>query len=221
MDRNDKKKESSVRTRRAIVDILKQHGPLDAVSLASKLSLSGMAIRQHLYSLQEEGLVEFEEEARPMGRPAKLWGLTQEANKLFPMRYSDLTISLIESMREAFGEDGLEKLLAIRNKKQLELYLDQMTDGDDLRRKLEKLSTIRTSEGYMAEIEEQDDGSLLFIEKHCPICEAATVCTGLCQNEMDLFHAILGNDVELERIEHLLTGGTRCVYKVTPGTPSR
>lgn len=221
MDRYDKKKESSVRTKRAIVNILKQHGPLDAVSLASKLSLSGMAIRQHLYSLQEEGLVKFEEEARPMGRPAKLWRLTQEANKLFPSGYSDLTISLIESMKEAFGEDGLEKLLAVRNKKQLELYLDQMADGDDLREKLEKLSYMRTSEGYMAEVQEQDDGSLLFIEKHCPICEAAAACTGLCRNEMDMFRTILGNDVKMERVEHLLTGGTRCIYKVTSSTSSR
>ncbi|MFM9280802.1 helix-turn-helix transcriptional regulator [Paenibacillus jiagnxiensis] len=217
----DKKKEASVRTRRAIVNNLKQHGPQDAVSLASKLSLSGMAIRQHLYSLQEEGLVEFKEEARPMGRPAKMWGLTQEANKLFPRRYSDLTISLIESMKEAFGEDGLDKLLAVRNKKQLELYLDQMADEDDLREKMEKLSSIRTSEGYMAEVQELDDGSLLFIEKHCPICEAAAACTGLCQSEMDMFQTILGNDVGMERVEHLLTGGTRCIYKVTPGTSSR
>jgi len=216
MDRHDTKKESSVRTRRAIVNILKQHGPLDAVTIASELSLSGMAIRQHLYALQEERLVEFEEEARPMGRPAKLWRLTKEANKLFPSGYSDLTISLIESMKEAFGEEGLEKLLAVRNKKQMELYLAQMADGDGLREKLEKLSSIRTGEGYMAEVQEQPDGSLLFIEKHCPICEAVATCSGLCRNEMDMFRAIVGDDAGMERVEHLLTGGTRCVYKITP-----
>lgn len=221
MDQSVIRTGSPVRTRRAIVDILKQQGPLDAVSIASELSVSGMAIRQHLYSLQEEGLVDFEEEARPMGRPAKLWKLTQESNKLFPSGYSDLTISLIESMKEAFGKDGLEKLLSVRNKKQLGMYLNQIAEEDDLRAKLKKLSLIRTNEGYMAEFQELNDGTFLFIEKHCPICEVAATCTELCRNELDIFRTILGDDVMMERSEHLLSGGNRCIYKITPITSQR
>ena len=33
----------------------------------------------------------------------------------------------------------------------------------------------------MAEVEPQDDGSLLLIENHCPICAAATSCQSFCR----------------------------------------
>lgn len=217
MSRNQTNKDSSTRTRRAIIDLLKQQGGMDVMALASEFSLSGMAIRQHLNALKEEGFVTHEEEARPMGRPTKLWRLTPEANTFFPSGYSELSVSLIHSMREAFGNEGLDKLLAVRDKKMQVQYLQHIGDALSIRGKLEKLAEIRTNEGYMAEIQDQDDGSYLFIEKHCPICEAAVVCTGLCKNELHLFRVILGEQTLIERVEHILVGGRNCVYRVREG----
>lgn len=117
MSRNEIKKDVSTRTRRAIIDLLKERGGMDVMTLSAHFSLSGMAIRQHLNALKEEGLVTNVEEARPMGRPTKLWILTPAANRFFPTGYSDLSISLINSMKEAFGNEGLDKLLDVRNKR--------------------------------------------------------------------------------------------------------
>ncbi|MNI28356.1 hypothetical protein D3C73_821300 [compost metagenome] len=190
---------------------------MDVMALSSEFSLSGMAIRQHLNALQDEGLVSYEEEARPMGRPAKLWKLTPEANRFFPSGYSELSVSLIHSMKEAFGNTGLDKLLAVRNKNMQEQYLQFLGNASGVREKLEKLADIRTNEGYMAEVQDHGDEGLLLIEKHCPICEAAAACIGLCKNELNLFQNILGHDVHIERVEHLLSGGRRCVYRVIEG----
>jgi len=214
MSRNQTKKDASTSTRRAIINQLKEHAGMDVVALSAHFSLSGMAIRQHLNALQEEGLVTYEEEARPMGRPTKLWRLTPAADRFFPSGYSDLSLSLIHSMKEAFGSEGMDKLLTVRNKKMQEQYLEYIGDTSVIEERLEKLSEVRTNEGYMAEIKQEDDGSLLFIEKHCPICQAAAACTGLCQNELQLFHHVLGNDVAVERVEHILAGGRSCVYRI-------
>ena len=46
------------------------------------------------------------------------------------------------------------------------------------RRRLDEFP-IRTEEGYMADIK-RDDGALLLVENHNPVCEAATECQGLC-----------------------------------------
>ncbi|WP_234405579.1 helix-turn-helix transcriptional regulator [Paenibacillus sp. IHBB 10380] len=78
-----------------------------------------------------------------------------------------------------------------------EQYLQHLGDASGVREKLGKLADILTNEGYMAEVKDQGDGSLLFIEKHCPICEAAVACTGLCKNELHLFKTILGNNVHI------------------------
>ena len=45
------------KTRRVIVKLLKMEGALDSARLAERLRLTAMAVRQHLYALQDEKLV--------------------------------------------------------------------------------------------------------------------------------------------------------------------
>ena len=54
----------------------------------------------------------------------------------------------------------------------------------------------------------------LFVENHCPVCAAATACQELCRSELMVFRAVLGTDVTVERIDHLLAGARRCAYRI-------
>jgi len=213
-----KKSAQTVRTRRAIVHLLKQEGPMDAQALAARLHVSAMAVRQHLYALQGEQLVTYHEDPRPLGRPAKRWQLTPAADRLFPEAYAELTLSLLTSVREAFGKAGLERLLDLRTHRQIAAYRRQMAGRDALQQRLEALAAIRTDEGYMAAVQPQADGSFLLIENHCPICAAAVACTGLCGKELDVFQAVLGEGVVIERTEHIVAGARRCAYRVSLGS---
>ncbi len=188
---------------------------MDSQELASRLSISAMAVRQHLYALQDEQLVTYQEEARAMGRPAKLWQLTPTADRLFPDGYAELTLSLINTVKEAFGDAGLEKLLDVRTRHQINAYQALIPIQESLQQKLEALATLRTDEGYMAEIQSLDDDSFLLIENHCPICAAATACTGLCARELEIFQHLLGQDVIVQRTEHIVAGSRRCAYRVS------
>jgi len=205
---------SDPRSRRAILELLKWHGPQDARTLAGRLEISAMAVRQHLYSLADDRLVTSDEEPRPMGRPAKLWRLTPAADELFPNAHAELTVSLIQSMRETFGERGVDRLIAARTRSQIEAYRAQVGDGGSLRERLAALANLRTREGYMAEVKEETDGALLLIENHCPICAAARACTNLCAGELRVFQQVLGAGVIVERVDHILAGARRCAYRV-------
>ena len=211
------KSATAVRTRRALVHLLKQEGPLEAQELAARLHVSAMAVRQHLYALQAEQLVTYHEIPRPRGRPAKRWQLTPAADRLFPEAYAELTLSLLTSITEAFGKAGLERLLALRSQQQVEAYRVQLQGYDTLPQRLAALAAIRTDEGYMAAVQPQADGSFLLLEKHCPICAAAVACTGLCGKELEVFQAVLGADVMIERTEHIVAGAARCAYRVSAG----
>lgn len=202
------------RSRRAILELLKWHGPQDARTLAGRLEISAMAVRQHLYSLADDRLVTSDDEPRPMGRPAKLWRLTPAADELFPNAHAELTVSLIQSMRETFGDRGVDRLIAARTRRQIEAYRAQVRDGGSLRERLQTLASLRTREGYMAEVEEETGGALLLIENHCPICAAARACTNLCAGELRVFQQVLGAGVTVERIDHILAGARRCAYRV-------
>ncbi|MCG8365760.1 MAG: transcriptional regulator [Pseudanabaenales cyanobacterium] len=213
--RSKAKDKSAVRTRRAIANLLKQEGPMDASILAAQLGLSAMAIRQHLYALQTEKLVTYTEEPRPMGRPAKLWQLTPAANHLFPTGYAELTVELLNAMTEAFGDQGLDRLLAIRTRQQIAAYQAQVNSQSSFPEQLQALADLRTKEGYMAEIQLLGENSFLLIENHCPICAAATACTGLCSSELEVFQSVLGKDAVVERTEHIIAGERRCVYQIS------
>lgn len=193
---------------------------MDATTLAEQLGVTAMAVRQHLYALLQEQLVDYEEETPSVGRPAKLWRLTCNADHLFPAGYAELTLSLMESIKEAFGEAGLDQLLDIRSRQQIADYSSKLDRQQDWSDRLQGLADLRTQEGYMAEVQPQQDGSVLLIENHCPICAAATACPGLCARELQVFRHILGDDVAVERTEHIVAGARRCAYRVAATDPS-
>lgn len=210
------RKQGERKTRRAIIKILKTQGALDSAQIANQLNLTAMAVRQHLYALQTEGHVEAEERPVPIGRPAKHWRLTRDADQFFPEAYAELNVSLIDALRDTFGEDGLEKVLGSRCARQRAEYAKRISPTDSLDKKLKELARIRSEEGYMAEVKKDKNGSYLLLENHCPICAAANACQGFCSTELDLFRSILGQGVSVEREEHIVSGDRRCAYRVTP-----
>jgi predicted ArsR family transcriptional regulator len=204
------------KTRRAIVKLLKTEGPADSARLARRLRLTPMAVRQHLYALQREHLVTAEERPVPLGRPAKYWQLTNDADRLFPDAYAELSVALIGAMDQALGPAGVQRVLASRGEKQRKDYSARIRPSWGLERKLQELARIRTEEGYMAEVRHDDEGGFLFVENHCPICAAATACQGLCSTELELFRTVLGKRVRIERATHIVSGDRRCAYRVSP-----
>jgi predicted ArsR family transcriptional regulator len=208
------------KTRRAIIHILKTDGPLTSGQLAERLGLTAMAVRQHLYALESEKLVAVEERPVPIGRPAKYWQLTREADRLFPDAYAELSVALIDALDDAFGPSGLQRVLESRCARQEAAYQERIPHSAPLKQKLQELARIRTEEGYMAEVRPGEKGSFYFIENHCPICAAATRCQGFCSAELGLFRKVLGGDVEVAREEHIISGARRCAYRITPRAAS-
>ena len=140
------------KTRRAVVKLLKTEGAMDALRMAARLGLTPMAVRQHLYQLQREKLVTAEERPVPLGRPAKHWQLTREADRLFPDAYAEVSLALIEAVGDAFGEAGLKRVLQSRYARQRADYLRRIGRSLPRKEKVRQLARIRTQEGYMAEV---------------------------------------------------------------------
>jgi len=187
---------------------------MDATRMGERLGLSAMAVRQHLYELQREKLVSAQERPAALGRPTKYWQLTREADRLFPDAYAELSVALIDALGDAFGEAGLKQILDSRCARQKEEYSKRIPSSLPLREKVHRLARIRTEEGYMAEVKSQRNSGFLLFENHCPICAAATTCQGFCATELDLFRAVLGPHIAIERLEHIVSGDRRCAYRI-------
>lgn len=203
-------------TRRNIIHLLKADGPLDAASLAGTLGITGMAVRQHLTQLEEDELVQFEDVVKGRGRPQRHWSLTEKAASFFPDRHDELMAEMLRAIGSSFGPAGMEQLLQARATQQQENYSRELANSQSLESRLCGLAAIRSREGYMAEIKADEGGEWQLIEHHCPICSAAKACQGFCQKELEVFQSILGNQAEVKRTEHLVAGGRRCIYTITP-----
>ncbi|MCP9267580.1 transcriptional regulator [Xenorhabdus sp. XENO-1] len=194
--------------------LLKTRGAMQASDAGKILGTSGEAARQQFVKLAKEGLVEAESETRGVGRPTQLWHLTDKGHARFPNTHAELTVQLLTIIRSQLGETAMDLIINTREQKTSANYKIAMENAEGLQEKIERLVAIRNQEGYMAQYSVQEDGAILFIENHCPICAAATVCQGFCRAELKLFQEIL--QAEVERTEYILNGARRCAYRITP-----
>jgi predicted ArsR family transcriptional regulator len=199
--------------------ILKMRGPQTATSIGEALNVTGEAARQRLVRLAEAGLVSAKSVPAGVGRPSQFWELTPSGYARFPDTHADLTVRVLDIVREKLGLRALEIIVDAREVETKRTYAAAM-EGlaglgmEGLRARVDRLAALRSREGYMASWRQDDDGSFLLMEDHCPICAAATACQSLCRAELNVFRAVLGKDAIVERSEHLLAGARRCVYTI-------
>ncbi|MEE9295290.1 MAG: transcriptional regulator [Phycisphaerae bacterium] len=202
--------------KRRLLECLKRKGPTTASVLAGLLELTDVAARQHLLALEGMGLVRQEKlPADGRGRPSMLWSLDDRAGGVFPDGHGELTVTLLEAVREAFGEEGIARVVDIWAGDQVnDLRRTMPAPSNSLKSRVEALARQRAAEGYMAEVAEEGPGRFLLIEHHCPISQAARSCAGICSAELEVFQRVLGDHVSVERTSHLLGGGDRCIYSI-------
>ncbi len=195
-----------------ILHLLKTRGAQTAQDLAKQLRMTPMGARQHLQQLQNSDLVSTFDRKEKVGRPSRYWQLTPAAQRFFPDRHTELTLTLLENVREVFGEEGLMRVIEKREQQIKSLYRDKIDPQLPLVEKLQRLAELRSQEGYMAETIALGEGKWLFVENHCPICAAASRCRNFCSSEMEIFRRCL--DATVERAEYIFEGARRCAYLI-------
>lgn len=208
MNKNEKSAEK-------IFQLLKENGAMTAKQLSEQLKMTTMGVRQHLQLLEESEELDFFDQKASRGRPTRFWKLTEKANIHFEDRHDELSVQLIISVREVFGEEGLEKLISKREESTLALYKKILLPLPTIEERLKALVKLRSQEGYMASFEQQQD-CYWFLENHCPICAAASECLNFCRSELQIFSLLFEGLATITREEHIIEGARRCAYKVNP-----
>lgn len=205
-------------TKRRLVERLKRVETATAPDLAGEFGLTDTAVRQHLEALEALGLVE-RSSARPVGRgrPPVRWRLAPAAAELFPDGHGELSVDLLEAVREVYGEEGVQAVVTARTARQAAAYHRAIGPATEapVAVRVARLADLRAAEGYLAEATSDGD-TIVLTEHHCPIRDAAGACHGFCQAELALFRDVLGDEVTVERTSHAITGDARCSYRIRP-----
>ena len=161
-------------TKELILNLLLE-GSKTAGEIADKLKIQKSAIRTHLESLQAEESVRSYFKIEALGRPRKVYELTESGRELFPRRY-DLILSLI--LKEIESTEGQEYV-----KKIIKSIADNM--AQDIREKINKssssleesiriLNSVSNELGFMSSFyKEVDNNTYSIISQNCIVHKIA------------------------------------------------
>lgn len=197
-----------------ILMLLKMRGEVTAAHIATELGITKEGARKHLLNLADQELIESYARSEGIGRPSTYYCLSAVGLSKFPDSHADITVQLLQSIKQLLGENALDLLITDRESKVYRKYTNALAGIETLENKLDIMAMKRTEEGYMAEWKKEAE-SYLFIENHCPICAAATECQGFCRSELYNFQQLIGPSYTIKRIEYIIEHGARCTYRIT------
>jgi predicted ArsR family transcriptional regulator len=141
-------------TTRGQIVLLLRRASRTVNELAEVLGLSDNAIRTHLTVLERDGLVQQGAARRGIGKPAFVYRLTPEAERLFPNAHETVLGRLLDVMGTQIGEARREGML---REVGYSIAGAQTLPGGNLRERLESGVAVLNNLGGLVELEEHED----------------------------------------------------------------
>ena len=172
--------------------------------LSENLKITRTAVKQHLGTLLEMGLVCKGNTEGGVGRPCQLYKISDKGVNLLPKQYSWFSTLLVKSLYERLGKDGLKAMLAALAA-DVAASLAERTrhkKGEEL---LEEVIKIMNELGYDAELR---DGKIE--ASNCVYHDTAKSCATVCQFDLELLARLTSSDIDHE--ECIVRGGRTCRF---------
>ena len=134
--------------------------------LASAVGLTDNAVRAHLATLERDGLVQQRGVRRGEGKPASLYELTPDAERLFPKAHAPVLGALLAVLEERSSSDDMSSAMRQAGQRLGEsLPAPQGTPHE----RLEAAARVLGSLGALAEVEAGDGEGLRLVGYSCPL----------------------------------------------------
>jgi len=208
-------------SQRAILDLLKHRGSMTVPRLAKALALNVETVRGHVNGLVREDLVRREDAIRDgPGRPEIVFGLTADAERLFPRREADILKRLAEFLRRTDHQSVLDAFFDewIGEQRDAALARVEKLTG---RERLDEVAAILSELGFMAIVDEGEasgspTGGPRLRLCHCPLRGLVEATKTPCRAEVELVQELVGR--ELGRESYIPAGDASCSYRMVDGS---
>ena len=200
-------------TREQVLENLLKKRHCTINDLADAVSINPISVRHHITKLEADGLVDSKEERHGVGRPRRVYFLTEAGLEEFPSRYLRLTGSLIYSMKDSLPKKTVERLFASIA---TEIVADYTAEIElmslDLHERIKLLDKILSNEGFSTEIEIQDE-KVIISQTTCPYYHIGQDHPEVCTVDRTLISSILS--APASRIKCMLNPNDHhCTYEV-------
>jgi predicted ArsR family transcriptional regulator len=187
--------------------------------LSEKVGISPISIRHHIASLEAEGLIGCQDERHGVGRPRQVFFLTETGMEQFPTRYVQLTVRLLEQLKETMPEVMINKLFT-QMAVNLARDLSEGTETKNLtmEERLNLVIDILRREGFNIEWEQLEDGYQIH-EASCPYYFVGQNHPEVCAMDQILISTVLS--MPAEKVTCILNGDNNCTYLISDATSVR
>lgn len=190
--------------------LLNQHSTVN--ELAEAVDINPISVRHHINKLEAEGLIESEEERHGVGRPRLIYRLSEKGMEQFPKRYLDLTLRILRQLKESLSPQMVGEIFQeIAEDMAEELTADMNLEDLALEERLKLLQKVLTQEGFTVRLNVKDNDFYL-VEASCPYHHVGEDYPEICVVDQELISRF--STVPPKRIECMLDGDDRCVYKI-------
>lgn len=208
---NDVNLELIPEARREIIRLLKRRGPLPVEDIAEALAVTVSGARQHLSSLERDGVVTYQRVRQGPGRPRHLYELTERGDSLFPRRYAELLSELLGYLREA-DPALVDRVFARRSQRRFEAARPRLEDLSFAER-VREVVRILDEEGYYPELQSTREGEWRILVRNCPVRTLGEKYVQAVNSEIAFLRKALP-ETDIRRVTHQQHGQTACVYEI-------
>jgi predicted ArsR family transcriptional regulator len=178
--------------------------------LAEAVDINPISVRHHIARLEAEGLVTSEEERHGVGRPRRLYFLTDHGVEHFPSRYMKLTIRLLEQLKDTMPKPMVNQLFT-QMAEDLAAEVKSEASGLNLEQRLDLVTSLLSEEGFTVEWEKQGS-QYLIREISCPYYRVGQNHPEVCSMDQTLISTVLS--IPAEKVNCVLNGDAHCTYIV-------
>src|SRR5699024_2597212 len=168
-------------TKERILYILKRNGEISMKELADHFTISDIAVRKHVQSLQWDGFVKKRKERQEIGRPFHLYSLTNKGHQTFPNQYDELPVKILQNLEKLEGKKVVENVLKHRNIQEEKELIPKLPTGD-FDERMQEMIRLQQEKGYMIDYKKQDNGDYHMKIFNCPIYNLAAEYHQVCTN---------------------------------------
>lgn len=187
-------KPTSSRQQQLLALLLNAKSGLSIDEMATELSISRNAIKQHLVELEKNQLVQEAALTSTGGRPARSYSLTEQGVNSFPKQYAWFCNLLLNELTAELDSSALERLMWRLGEKLAKSLLPQFS-GKEPNQRLTALIELMQSLGYHAQLESQDQ-PLAIKAVNCVYHDLAQQHPELCQFDQALIATLLERPIQ-------------------------
>lgn len=202
------------KTRERVLNTLLTQERCTINELAEAVSLNPISVRHHINRLELDGLVSSAEERHGVGRPRRVYFLTDNGRERFPTRYIQLTLRLLEQLKGTMPRGMVSRLFAQMAE---EMAAEYRSDLEDLtiEQRLDVVKSLLSAEGFSVEWERKGQYFQIH-ERNCPYYHVGQDHPEVCSVDQTLISTIL--NIPAQKIQCLLQGDNHCTY-IVPHLP--